>query len=943
MKTLVVDDNVTYAEALADDIGKGSESVLDGENFSTLDQAETKLKDRIGEMQSGEDAAPFRVLINWELKLDGRKRQEALGEKLYQRVTWKHPEVPFRLYSFRLQETEAPCTRLPFMAGELPEPDDEEQVEAKEQACLAYMDEEFEKVQHGFKKVGPTLVSIVRLINGAIRAGKIEDGEQASDLPDLFTSVDLDEHLLDVVTDFLHCAEQRARLVGKVSTDSDSPLRQRQVVVVDDEVVGDGALEGESLWTAVLEILFEKDGFRFSTCLPSELQQDLRQLEDKDLVLMDIDFSQDANYDGAIPEFGGRELLKETHERLPHLPVVMMSSYDEGGLYEECMNRGAYGYLTKDWGSHTKFRTGESEEKWFREWQQAIEVPLHYKPFFQDTLLLRTLGVVSNSGLEGLRTALKDIEDPTVETGKTLATFFEEFVDGYLYYRGEVPKLRLKKSLASRSIRNKETGLPTGSLLRIMRNSIIHSSNFMHEKRDAWLYLLLLRVFMMRLLDRTASLGAERWTKVITDKFSAALQSSAALDRKRAISGRTFFENRNGEISEVNAEFLKKRNDSIEALASCRTLNATEFQFHIDAVVRCLAAIFPRADLGRAGVDLHELGDPSVDVSQLVKVLTRRSKVTGRYRQGFESLDPVDWVLNSRLRRKLFQSSDEDYEDVLRWTLATRCWLWYFDHLLADLNSLLFESTVSDRKQRTFLQESLYEAPDEKLVELFLAQQQPRYLFYYCLRIALYKISAHTRQLPDALEQRVSEIQSERQDTNSRLQELEVIIAQKEEEEKKRRRKEEKRRQGEINRINERLEKLSAYTGKKRFRIESDKLEARLKDLKETESDSELKQEVVDLKKERHQLEQERKSMAEREDDLRVAIQNARDESSNPDTFPDQVDALERSIRRKTTSLRDFLNLSADFDIDAWLRKARAVSSYSEVRQCVSELDDSLK
>ena len=192
----------------------------------------------------------------------------------------------------------------------------------------------------------------------------------------LFGSLDLDDDLAEMVTNFLDCAEQRARLVGQTPTDGDGPSPQRRVVIVDDEVVSEGALEGESLWTAVLEILFEKDGFRFSTCLPSELQQDLRQLQDKDLVLMDIDFSQDSNYDGASPEFGGRELLDEVHERLPHLPVVMMSSYDESGLYEECMSRGAYDYLTKDWGSYAKFRTHESEEAWFRRWQDAVEVPL---------------------------------------------------------------------------------------------------------------------------------------------------------------------------------------------------------------------------------------------------------------------------------------------------------------------------------------------------------------------------------------------------------------------------------------------------------------------------------------------------------------------------------------------------------------------------------------
>jgi CheY-like chemotaxis protein len=943
MQTIVVDDNTAYAEALATNIGDGSEALLIRTNFSTMDEVETELKSRIGEVQDEENATSSRVLINRELKLDSRRCQEALGEKLCQRVTWEYPEVPFRLYSFRSQDTEARCTRLPFAVGDLPEPpDDEERLEEKGRACLAYMDEEFDKVQHGFEKVSPTLVNLVRLINGAIRAGKIEANGQVGKLLTLFGGLDLDDELEEVVCNFLDCAEQRARLTSQIgqaseqaSTDSTGSPRQRQVVVVDDEVVGEGVLEGKSLWAAVLQILFERDGFRFSTCLPSKVQQNPRRLQDNDLVLMDIDFSQDANYDGASPEFGGRELLKEVHEVLPQLPVVMLSNYDEGGLYEECVNRGAYGYLTKDWGSYAKFRTDESEEAWFRRWQDAIEVPLNYRPFFQDARLLRTLGIASDSGIESLRTALKDAEAPTIETTKTLVTFFEEFVNGYLHYRGETPEQSLSGCLDNNVFRR--SGPPVGQLLRILRNNVVHAPSFMNPEVDTWLYLLLLRAFMLRLL-KPASLEDTAWMGVLTDKLASRLNESAALNREWVVSDSSFFEDSGGDISVTNEQFIRERNEKIDQLATRRTLGADDLKFHVDGLIACLAAIFPRQDLLGVGQALSKLGNLQ-DTDELVRLLSGMSKPNGRYKRGFGSMASIDWILNLPLRGALLDlrqeegRGEQEYEGKLRWALAVRCWLWYFDLLLARPNSLMFESTLEDRKQRQQMdQASIYEMPDQKLVEIFCEREQLRYLPYYGLRIGLHKISKRTGEQQGEIERQLEDARSERKTVEIQLQELKA------ETEQKRQAKQQKQEQ--LRKTNGRLERMStAATTQSEFNTLhqlEEKWEALEADLETINKDIEKLEE-----KEIPPLEQRLESLTDREDTLGVVLQSIKDEVSNPDIFPDQVEALERSIHRKMISLHDFLGVDS-FDTSAWIENVHEADSCADLRKRTEELEAAL-
>lgn len=56
-------------------------------------------------------------------------------------------------------------------------------------------------------------------------------------------------------------------------------------------------------------------------------------------------------------------------------------------------------------------------------------------------------------------------------------------------------------------------------------------------------------------------------------------------------------------------------------------------------------------------------------------------------------------------------------------------------------------------------------------------------------------------------------------------------------------------------------------------------------------------------------LEQRLESVTDREDTLGVVMQSIKDEVPNPGIFPDQIEALERSIYRKMTKLHDFLGV----------------------------------
>jgi NarL family two-component system response regulator LiaR len=57
-----------------------------------------------------------------------------------------------------------------------------------------------------------------------------------------------------------------------------------------------------------------------------------------DVVLMDL----------LMPGIGGFTAIKELHERFPDLPVLALTSYQEGEMVQQALEAGALGYLLKD-------------------------------------------------------------------------------------------------------------------------------------------------------------------------------------------------------------------------------------------------------------------------------------------------------------------------------------------------------------------------------------------------------------------------------------------------------------------------------------------------------------------------------------------------------------------------------------------------------------------
>ncbi len=112
-----------------------------------------------------------------------------------------------------------------------------------------------------------------------------------------------------------------------------------RVVIADDhEIVRDGLrmiLEGEEDFLVVGEAGNGADAV--------ELVERLHP----DVVLMDI----------RMPEVGGLAALKQLQEKKLNVSVVMLTTYDEDQLVRDALHAGAKGYLLKDTGRQTLFRT----------------------------------------------------------------------------------------------------------------------------------------------------------------------------------------------------------------------------------------------------------------------------------------------------------------------------------------------------------------------------------------------------------------------------------------------------------------------------------------------------------------------------------------------------------------------------------------------------------
>jgi signal transduction histidine kinase/CheY-like chemotaxis protein/HAMP domain-containing protein len=142
------------------------------------------------------------------------------------------------------------------------------------------------------------------------------------------------ERLLDVVTLFLHRAEERlppeSRQLLRQAALSRAPLAGKKILVVDDDIRNIFAI------TAVLEehevkVVYAENG--------RDALKVLEREGDVDLVLMDI----------MMPEMDGYEATRQLRKdvKWARLPVIALTAKAMGGDREKCIQAGASDYITK--------------------------------------------------------------------------------------------------------------------------------------------------------------------------------------------------------------------------------------------------------------------------------------------------------------------------------------------------------------------------------------------------------------------------------------------------------------------------------------------------------------------------------------------------------------------------------------------------------------------
>lgn len=65
------------------------------------------------------------------------------------------------------------------------------------------------------------------------------------------------------------------------------------------------------------------------------------------MAILDINMPGGAGFSAGVSSGAGLELLSRLLERVPHLPVLMLTAYDDVGKAKEAVSRGARGYFVK--------------------------------------------------------------------------------------------------------------------------------------------------------------------------------------------------------------------------------------------------------------------------------------------------------------------------------------------------------------------------------------------------------------------------------------------------------------------------------------------------------------------------------------------------------------------------------------------------------------------
>ncbi len=101
-----------------------------------------------------------------------------------------------------------------------------------------------------------------------------------------------------------------------------------------------------------LKLYFEKNGCQVINTLSGEEGLAMTRIHRFNVILLDVH----------MPEMGGRTVLAALKKVFPKIPIIMITGFDDHDVALECMNAGAYDFVTKpidfDYLKTSVFSTG---------------------------------------------------------------------------------------------------------------------------------------------------------------------------------------------------------------------------------------------------------------------------------------------------------------------------------------------------------------------------------------------------------------------------------------------------------------------------------------------------------------------------------------------------------------------------------------------------------
>ncbi|MCX7984399.1 MAG: sigma-54 dependent transcriptional regulator [Bacteroidetes bacterium] len=137
-------------------------------------------------------------------------------------------------------------------------------------------------------------------------------------------------------------------------------------------------VDDETAFLQVVESLLENEGYSVSTAIDGVAAINLLQQKTFDVVLLDI----------KLPRVDGIEVLKFIHEHFLNTQVIMLTGVHDIKTAVECMNLGAFNYVTKPYSADELLRTIERavEQKRLRIENKALRSELS-RHVFADNII----------------------------------------------------------------------------------------------------------------------------------------------------------------------------------------------------------------------------------------------------------------------------------------------------------------------------------------------------------------------------------------------------------------------------------------------------------------------------------------------------------------------------------------------------------------------------